>query len=225
MSDLRHGCLRCRMGWESSSVSLEFASMPGIWSTQVPHIHNHTHAFCLYLACNFISETNEFLIRNAGLATHYINADKLDILTKVISDLPVSESTTAAEKEERVRQVLDELEHKSTQPRIDFSKSVTHTHIEDIRKHFADKESVEEIVASLTSDAGSGHEFARKHLETLQSVCPTSLKITHELIRRAKPLEGDHFKCLTLEYNLVQGCIKHRNFYGMFVMFVCNVRL
>jgi enoyl-CoA hydratase/carnithine racemase len=143
-----------------------------------------------------------------GIATHYIKSEKLQSLQRAISDLAVADSPE--EKAQRVRALLDDFSHTSGRP--DYSKSVTVHHASDIQDHFHGKESVEDILASLASLPEN--DFASNTLSALRKMSPSSLKITFEQILRGRRLDGDLAQCLTMEYNVVQGCMRNNDFAG-----------
>ncbi|KAJ8307022.1 hypothetical protein KUTeg_015106 [Tegillarca granosa] len=83
---------------------------------------------------------------------------------------------------------------------------VLEPHIEQIDRLF-DGQTVEEICQNLQSD---GSEWATKHLESLRTMSPTSLKITLRQL-----LEGGAMnlqECLQMEYRLSQRCAEDHDF-------------
>jgi enoyl-CoA hydratase/carnithine racemase len=128
-------------------------------------------------------------LMNSGIATHYVKSEKLEQLTKAISELPASNASAYAAREQSVKAVLDDFSHASGAP--DYKNALTVSQGDVIGRHFANKLTVEEIVASL--QAHEGNDFAASTLAVLRKMCPASLKITLEQIRRGGAMNGVKF--------------------------------
>jgi enoyl-CoA hydratase len=79
--------------------------------------------------------------------------------------------------------------------------------IANVARHF-DKSSVENIIESLEAD---NDPWAEKALATLSIKSPTSLKISHEQLRRGAALEFDD--CMRMEFRMVNRVIAGVDFY------------
>lgn len=79
-----------------------------------------------------------------------------------------------------------------------------------IDQHFR-FETIEEIISSLKQEARIGDEWAEKTLETLESMSPTSLKVT---LRQMKKGKGQSLQaCLEMERHLALHFMKCHDFY------------
>ena len=124
-----------------------------------------------------------------GLATHKIPAAALPNLTDNLAGGQPVESALAAFA-------------------VDANASCPLAlHRAAIRTHFAPA-AVEEIIKSLAADPA---EWAQKTAAQLKTLSPTSLKVTHEALRRAKTLS--FAECLKMEYRLSQACMARHDFY------------
>jgi len=81
-------------------------------------------------------------------------------------------------------------------------------HLEKIDRIFA-PDTVEEIVENLKRD---GSDFARKQLERLKLMSPTSLKVTLAELRKGARLANLR-ECLSMEYRMSQRMMEGVDFY------------
>lgn len=136
-------------------------------------------------------------VYKSGVATHFVQSSKLAELEEALlaMDNP---------KQQDIAHLIDSFQQQSTDiPDKDF---VLEPHIEQIDRLF-DGQTVEEICQNLQSD---GSEWATKHLESLRTMSPTSLKITLRQL-----LEGGAMnlqECLQMEYRLSQRCAEDHDF-------------
>lgn len=125
----------------------------------------------------------------AGIATHYVPADKLDALEDMLAG--------AAD----VEAALDALS-------ADPGHAPLAEHREAIDRCFT-KGSVEAVVDALAAEPGAWAAKTRDHLLTRCS--PTSLKVTFEALRRGVTLDFD--RAMMMEYRLSQACMAGHEFY------------
>lgn len=65
-----------------------------------------------------------------------------------------------------------------------------------------------EILASLEKD---GSDFALDTVKTLRAMCPVSLRVTREALRRGHAMSLAD--CLKMEYGMTQRFMRHSDFY------------
>ncbi|XP_072173731.1 3-hydroxyisobutyryl-CoA hydrolase, mitochondrial-like [Diadema setosum] len=135
---------------------------------------------------------------HAGIATHFIEAQKLSDLEQELLKLP-------SPQDAQIQEVLQRYHQECT---IDVDKPFSlEPHREHIDRLF-DGESLEEIFQKLEQD---GSEWATKQLETLKKMSPTSMKITHRQLTEGGKLSLADV--LSMEYRMAQGCIRGHDFY------------
>ncbi|XP_048808311.1 3-hydroxyisobutyryl-CoA hydrolase, mitochondrial isoform X2 [Lagopus muta] len=137
-------------------------------------------------------------VLKAGIATHFVESEKLPDLEKDLIAL----------KSPSKENIADLLNSYHMQTKIDQEKEfVLDEHMEKINSIFSAK-SMEEIVQKLKQD---GSPFAMKQLETINKMSPTSLKLTLRQLREGASLSlQDVF---TMEYRLSQACMRGHDFY------------
>eukprot|EP00105_Crassostrea_gigas_P015933 XP_011433119.1 PREDICTED: 3-hydroxyisobutyryl-CoA hydrolase, mitochondrial-like isoform X1 [Crassostrea gigas] len=137
-------------------------------------------------------------VLKAGVATHFVQSDKLADLEK---SLLAMENARAHD----IGEILDKYQSMSTDiPDTDF---VLEPHIEEIDRLF-NGDTVEEIVHNLKME---GSEWAKKQLDTLSKMSPTSMKITLRQILEAETMTLQDV--LVMEYRLSQHCVEDHDFY------------
>jgi enoyl-CoA hydratase/carnithine racemase len=121
----------------------------------------------------------------AGIATHYVNSEKLEQLKEALLA--------------RGPAALEEFgERHSDEAVAELRRGVDRAFAHD---------TVEEIIRALERD---GSPWARATLETLRKVSPTSLKVTLRMLREApKDREG----CFRLEHRLSSHFLAQKDFY------------
>lgn len=135
----------------------------------------------------------------AGIATHFIPSDKIDTLQDEIMRIEKPDLL----KIDRILQKYQE------QWQDDYRKEFSlKPHIGRINSIFGQAKSVEEIVSGLEKD---NSEWARKHLDILKKMSPTSLKLTFEQLRRAKTMTLP--ECLKMEYRMACRILENKEFY------------
>ncbi|XP_005996601.1 3-hydroxyisobutyryl-CoA hydrolase, mitochondrial [Latimeria chalumnae] len=137
-------------------------------------------------------------LQKAGIATHFVESEKLPVLEK---DL-VSLKTPSVED---VADVLNSYHLKSQDG--EEKQFILAEHMEKISSLF-DANSVEEVMHNLQQD---GSPFALKQLEILKKMSPTSLKITFRQLREGAKMSLQ--EVLVMEYRLSQACMKCHDFY------------
>ncbi|NXE65835.1 HIBCH protein, partial [Calcarius ornatus] len=137
-------------------------------------------------------------VLKAGIATHFVESEKLPALEK---DLIALKSPS----KEKIADLLNSYHMKCT---IDQEKEFAlDEHMEKINSLFS-ANSMEEIVKKLKQD---GSPFAMKQLETLNKMSPTSLKLTLRQLREGASMSLQ--EVLRMEYRLSQACMKGHDFY------------
>ncbi|NWI91156.1 HIBCH protein, partial [Pitta sordida] len=137
-------------------------------------------------------------VLKAGIATHFVESEKLPALEK---DLIALKSPS----KENIAELLKSYHMKST---VDQEKEfVLDEHMEKINSLFS-ANSMEEIVKKLKQD---GSPFAIKQLETLNKMSPTSLKLTLRQLREGASMSLQ--EVLRMEYRLSQACMRGHDFY------------
>ncbi|NWZ84345.1 HIBCH protein, partial [Poecile atricapillus] len=137
-------------------------------------------------------------VLKAGIATHFVESEKLPALEK---DLIALKSPS----KEKIADLLNSYHMKCT---IDQEKEfVLDEHMEKINSIFS-ANSMEEIVKKLKQD---GSPFAMKQLETINKMSPTSLKLTLRQLREGASMSLQ--EVLRMEYRLSQACMKGHDFY------------
>ncbi|NWW99391.1 HIBCH protein, partial [Caloenas nicobarica] len=137
-------------------------------------------------------------VLKAGIATHFVDCEKL----------PALEKDLIALKSPSTENIADLLNSYHVKSKVDQEKQfVLGEHMEKINSIFS-ANTVEEIVKKLKQD---GSPFAIKQLETLNKMSPTSLKITLRQLREGASMSlQDVFR---MEYRLSQACMKGHDFY------------
>lgn len=135
-------------------------------------------------------------VLRAGVATHFVESVKIPELEKELVHMK-------SPSNDDVSKVLD-----SYQSNLDAEKPfVLDKHMSDINRMFSSS-SVEGIVQNLKAD---GSEFAKKQVDTLSKMSPTSLKITYRQLQKGANLSLQDV--LVMEYRLSQGCMRGHDFY------------
>lgn len=143
----------------------------------------------------------------AGIATHFVPRDRLPELETAVCSVSACPSTARKELLEILSKFSAPVDEASS-PIVANASVIKYDvdavsvyfiqHTSDFcitySKCFANKESVEDIVVALHSAAvGSsldvGSPWASKTLETIQKMSPTSLKLTHEQLKRGRALD------------------------------------
>ncbi|KAL9848478.1 3-hydroxyisobutyryl-CoA hydrolase, mitochondrial isoform 1-T1 [Geothlypis trichas] len=137
-------------------------------------------------------------VLRAGIATHFVESEKLPALEK---DLIALKSPS----KEKIADLLNSYHMKCT---IDQEKEFAlDEHMDKINSLFS-ANSMEEIVKKLKQD---GSPFAMKQLETINKMSPTSLKLTLRQLREGASMSLQ--EVLRMEYRLSQACMKGHDFY------------
>jgi len=131
----------------------------------------------------------------AGVATHFVSQADLPSLEEDLSKLDNKDPKNVAT-------VLNKY-----QKTADWNDSELSPHLELINQIFS-LGSVEEIFSALLS---SNSEFASSILQTLSKMSPTSLKVTHEQIRRGKSMSLA--EALQMEFKMTGHFMKGHDFF------------
>ncbi|XP_062390561.1 3-hydroxyisobutyryl-CoA hydrolase, mitochondrial isoform X2 [Sardina pilchardus] len=137
-------------------------------------------------------------VLRAGVATHFVESEKMAALEKALVDLKSPSMSDVAK-------VLDSYQHQSG---LDADKPFAlEQHMETINRLF-DAGSVEGIVENLKKD---GSPFAKKQVETIAKMSPTSMKLTLKQLEHGASMTLQ--EVLVMEYRLTQACMKGQDFY------------
>ncbi|XP_054236876.1 3-hydroxyisobutyryl-CoA hydrolase, mitochondrial [Indicator indicator] len=137
-------------------------------------------------------------VLKAGIATHFVDSEKLPALEKDLTAL----------KSPSIEDVADLLNSYHAKSKADQDKPfVLDEHMEKINSLFSGN-SMEEIVKKLKQD---GSAFANKQLETINKMSPTSLKLTLRQLTEGASMSLQ--EVLRMEYRLSQACMKGTDFY------------
>jgi enoyl-CoA hydratase/carnithine racemase len=153
----------------------------------------------------------------SGLATHYLASEQLDDLYNALSMVKNNSSSSSSSSNssssiDEVRNILNTFQ--SNAEPVDVNCGIFGKHRSTIDQVFS-KDSMEEIVnelkvMELSSKDEETKEFVVNTLKTLNSMSPTSLKITLEQVRRAKATHSMSLgECLKMEYRLCQTLMKN----------------
>ncbi|XP_014770870.1 3-hydroxyisobutyryl-CoA hydrolase, mitochondrial [Octopus bimaculoides] len=134
----------------------------------------------------------------AGVATHFVEKNKVDSLEKSLLTL---ESPT----QKKIAQVLNDFQNQS---KTDESRSfILEPHMEKINKLFGGN-TVEEIIENLKED---GSEWALDQLNIISKMSPISLKVTLHQLKEGAKKEFD--ACFKMEYCLSQHFVEDSDFH------------
>ncbi|XP_043104187.1 3-hydroxyisobutyryl-CoA hydrolase, mitochondrial [Puntigrus tetrazona] len=137
-------------------------------------------------------------VQRVGLATHFVQSDKIASLEKDLVDLK-------SPSDSDVVQLLDSYQQQSN---LDAEKPfVLQEQTEAIDRLFS-AGSMEEIMENLKKD---GSAFALKQIETLAKMSPTSLKLTFRQIQDGARMSLQ--EVLVMEYRLSQACMRGHDFF------------
>ncbi|XP_069637997.1 3-hydroxyisobutyryl-CoA hydrolase, mitochondrial isoform X1 [Haliaeetus albicilla] len=137
-------------------------------------------------------------VLKAGIATHFVESEKL----------PALEKDLIALKSPSTENIADLLNSYHVKSKVDQEKEfVLDEHMEKINSLFS-ANSMEEIVKKLKQD---GSPFAIKQLETINKMSPTSLKMTLRQLREGASMSLQDV--LMMEYRLSQACMRGHDFY------------
>ncbi|XP_007425369.1 3-hydroxyisobutyryl-CoA hydrolase, mitochondrial [Python bivittatus] len=137
-------------------------------------------------------------VHTAGIATHFVEAEKMVALEKDLTEL-ISPSKA------NVADILDSYHKKC---KLDQEKEfVLGEHMDKINSLFS-ANSMEEIIQNLKKD---GSPFALNQLKTITKMSPTSLKITFRQLKEGVSLNLQDV--LTMEYRLSQACMRGHDFF------------
>ncbi|KAM9663952.1 3-hydroxyisobutyryl-CoA hydrolase, mitochondrial isoform 1-T1 [Trichechus inunguis] len=137
-------------------------------------------------------------VHKAGIATHFVDSEKLDTL----------EEDLLALKSPSKENIADVLETYHAKSKIDQDKPfILEEHMDKINSLFS-ANTMEQIIENLQQD---GSSFAVEQLKIINKMSPTSLKITlRQLIEgSSKTLQ----EVLTMEYRLSQACMGGHDFH------------
>lgn len=140
---------------------------------------------------------------HAGIATHYVDETKLDMLVKDLlfnSDAfkPISTASILSKYALHACKMNE------------FSLKNELDSIERIFGFDGETKCVEDIFEGLR-DMGGGNEWAVKTLKQLEAVSPTSLKVVYRALKegRNKTLR----ECLDMEFDIVSEFMRQHDFY------------
>jgi len=129
----------------------------------------------------------------AGVATHLVQHERMGELEKALLALP------ALPTRAHVEGVLAAFA-------CDVTEFSLAPHLKEIKRCFM-QPTLPEILRCLEK---SEDEFCRKQFETIHAMCPTSVVITHEQLRRGRDLPLH--ECLNMEYRMVKRVMQRGEF-------------
>ncbi|XP_053129287.1 3-hydroxyisobutyryl-CoA hydrolase, mitochondrial isoform X2 [Hemicordylus capensis] len=137
-------------------------------------------------------------VHKAGIATHFIEAEKIAALENDLTELK-------SPSKENVAALLDSYHKKCN---LDQEREfILGEHMDKINSLFS-ANSMEGIMQNLKQD---GSPFALQQLKTITKMSPTSLKMTLRQLREGASLNLQDV--LTMEYRLSQACMRGHDFY------------
>ncbi|XP_062972328.1 3-hydroxyisobutyryl-CoA hydrolase, mitochondrial [Elgaria multicarinata webbii] len=137
-------------------------------------------------------------VHKAGIATHFVEAEKMAALEKDLTELK-------SPSKENVADILDSYHKKC---KLDQEKEfILGEHMDKINSLFS-ANSMEEIVQKLKTD---GSPFALHQVKTISKMSPTSLKMTFRQLREGASLSLQDV--LIMEYRLSQACMRGHDFH------------
>ncbi|XP_031434056.1 3-hydroxyisobutyryl-CoA hydrolase, mitochondrial [Clupea harengus] len=137
-------------------------------------------------------------VLRAGVATHFVESEKIAALEKDLVDL----------KSPSISDVAKVLDLHQQQSGLDADKPFAlEQHMEAINRLF-DASSVEGVIENLKKD---GSPFAKKQAETLSKMSPTSMKLTLKQLQHGASMSLQ--EVLIMEFRLTQACMKGQDFY------------
>ena len=140
----------------------------------------------------------------AGIATHYVQSNRLEELKRSLIDATSMENDddSSSNTEDCAASVLMSFHDGS----INLDNSFLSKNRNDIDYAFDGKDSIEEIIESLES-MGPDSQFGKSTLETLQSLSPTSLKVTLEGLKRGAKARSIG-EALQMEYRMAMAFMR-----------------
>eukprot|EP00747_Dinoflagellata_sp_TGD_P218967 gnl/TRDRNA2_/TRDRNA2_91149_c0_seq1.p1 gnl/TRDRNA2_/TRDRNA2_91149_c0~~gnl/TRDRNA2_/TRDRNA2_91149_c0_seq1.p1 ORF type:complete len:238 (+),score=41.37 gnl/TRDRNA2_/TRDRNA2_91149_c0_seq1:110-823(+) len=135
-----------------------------------------------------------------GLATHYVPSTHISKLEAALHSA-AAESTSAADAAAAAMRVLASY---ATEP--DASLSTLRKEAKPIEECFALPTTIDGIRDALSRHADHGSTWAAETLSELEKKSPTSLKITHEALRRGATMELDDV--LRMDFRLAMCCCR-----------------
>uniref|UniRef100_X1ZFR5 3-hydroxyisobutyryl-CoA hydrolase, mitochondrial n=1 Tax=Capitella teleta TaxID=283909 RepID=X1ZFR5_CAPTE len=137
-------------------------------------------------------------VLRAGVATHFVESKFVSALEEEI--LALNETS-----EEKIDATIKKYQNEAT---LDAETPfVLEPHLEEINRLFS-AANIEGIISDLERD---GSEWAKKQLQTLRKMAPTSMKITLRQLHEGKKKSLQDV--LQMEYRLSQHCMQDKDFY------------
>ncbi|XP_027877978.1 3-hydroxyisobutyryl-CoA hydrolase, mitochondrial isoform X2 [Xiphophorus couchianus] len=137
-------------------------------------------------------------VQRAGVATHFVESKKIPELEQRLVGLK-------SPSDSDVSRLLESFQAQSD---LDSDKPfILDKHTSDIDRMFGSS-SVEGILQNLKAD---GSDFARKQVEILSRMSPTSLKVTFRQLQAGAAMSLQDV--LVMEYRLSQACMRGHDFY------------
>uniref|UniRef100_A0A8C6JZR0 3-hydroxyisobutyryl-CoA hydrolase n=1 Tax=Melopsittacus undulatus TaxID=13146 RepID=A0A8C6JZR0_MELUD len=141
-------------------------------------------------------------VLKAGIATHFVESEKLPALEKDLIALKSSSTENIADLLNSYHMKVNLISYQKSSRIVEAVHSLTFSF------SLFSGNSMEEIVKNLKQD---GSAFAIKQLETINKMSPTSLKLTLRQLREGASMTLQ--EVLTMEYRLSQACMRHPDFY------------
>lgn len=129
---------------------------------------------------------------SAGVATHFVEAAKLDQLEQAL--LKTSNASQTLQQMTESNVATPSAEFVELKDVINQTFSLDHSSVETIISKLQN-------VSNQTSNQRSS-AWAKRTLETLSKMSPTSLKVVHRQLRQGRTLEP--YDCFKMEYRISQ---------------------
>jgi 3-hydroxyisobutyryl-CoA hydrolase len=136
---------------------------------------------------------------SAGVATHFVEAAKLDQLEQAL--LKTSNASQTLQQMTESNVATPSAEFVELKDVINQTFSLDHSSVETIVSKLQN-------VSNQTSNQRSS-AWAKRTLETLNKMSPTSLKVVHRQLRQGRTLEP--YDCFKMEYRISQRFMKGAN--------------
>ncbi len=132
----------------------------------------------------------------AGIATHYVAADKYLEVERALLNTPLGSHAHAD-----IETVLDVYAGDPGHAEVNDKRG-------DVARLFQGHATLDELVAGLKRDGG---DFAKETLETLMRMSPTSMRLTFEQMRRGHELDFDD--TMRMEFRMVRRVMEGHDFF------------
>jgi enoyl-CoA hydratase/carnithine racemase len=173
-------------------------------SSWLPHLPGGLGEYIALTGCRL----GAIDLLSVGIATHYVKSSSLDAFEHALSQQVKSPDDS--------RSIINALLSRHGSVPDSDGKSILIENKSRIDGCFHGKSGIQEIlqcVEDLGSRGGSDEAWAQKTLKALSKLSPSSIAISLEMLRRGREIgPGELGTCLTMEYRLVQACMRNPDF-------------